>query len=47
LSVSFVDRLRGDLTCANADELSAQIALDVAQARDKLRTVANARSHPA
>lgn len=44
MTVAFVDRLRGDLTCATAEELSAQIAADVAQARDRLRTVSHTRS---
>lgn len=38
--VEFVDRLRGDHRFASADELSAQIARDVDQARDSLRRCA-------
>jgi len=41
IMVAFVDRLRGDLTCATAEDLAAQIALDVAQAREKLRSASN------
>jgi riboflavin kinase / FMN adenylyltransferase len=45
MTVAFVDRLRGDRTCATAEELSAQIALDVAQARDKLRIASQMLKH--
>jgi FAD synthase len=37
LSVEFVERLRGDHAFASADELAAQIALDVDRARVSLR----------
>ena len=38
ITVQFVSRVRGDHTFASADELSAQIARDVEQARISLRT---------
>jgi riboflavin kinase/FMN adenylyltransferase len=37
IDVQFLQRLRGDLTCATADELSAQIRADVSQARQVFR----------
>jgi riboflavin kinase/FMN adenylyltransferase len=37
MSVEFVERLRGDHAFASADELAAQIALDVDRARISLR----------
>ena len=38
VDVQFLQRLRGDLTCATAEELSAQISADVTQARQVFRT---------
>jgi riboflavin kinase/FMN adenylyltransferase len=38
VEVQFLQRLRGDLACATAEDLSAQISADVSQAREVLRT---------
>jgi riboflavin kinase/FMN adenylyltransferase len=38
VEVQFLQRLRGDLACATAEDLSAQINADVSQAREVLRT---------
>jgi FAD synthase len=40
MSVEFVERLRGDHAFASADELAAQIAVDVDRARVSLRRFA-------
>jgi riboflavin kinase/FMN adenylyltransferase len=42
--VRFVERLRGDLKCESAEELSTHIERDVALARDILRTNSQARA---
>jgi riboflavin kinase/FMN adenylyltransferase len=41
ITVQFMERLRGDVTCATAEELSARISQDVAQAREKLQMISD------